>query len=145
MKLYSQRDRRWAAKTLGKTKQTIGRYGCTITAISMAQTSFNITSDPAMVALRLSFTPEGFLLWDSLKNVGLKLEQRFQGNNAGLIQGALAHPKKFALIQVDSSHWVLATGNYSVGIYKIADPWDGLRATTKRYGKITGGAVISII
>jgi len=144
-KIFSQRDKRWATVTLGQTKHTIGRLGCTITSIAAALTSFGKATDPAKLAKTLSFTREGLLLWGSLAKVGCRLDQRFYGHNQRLIQGALAHPKKFALIQVDSSHWVLATGNYSAGVYKIADPWFGDRSTTKRYGKITGGAVITVL
>lgn len=145
MNLYSQRDKRWASERMAPSTCIVGRYGCTLTSLSMALTSFGKVSDPGKIVKQLRFTKDGLLLWDSLAKVGLKLEQRFFGHNQRLIQGALAHPKKFALIQVDGYHWVLATGNYSSGVYKIADPWFGDCSTTKRYGRITGGAVISLL
>lgn len=142
-KLLSQRDPRWASDYLGQSNSTVGRYGCTITSISMGAGYFNVWKSPKELAKELSFTKDGLLIWGSLPNVtDFKLETRFYGQRDDLIKGALAHPKKFCLIQVENYHWVLATGKNLFGGYKINDPWFGDKSTTKRYKSITGGAVL---
>ena len=35
MKYYSQKDTKWAKEYIGKTKYTIGKYGCYITSLAM--------------------------------------------------------------------------------------------------------------
>lgn len=164
MKLYSQRDPKWAAVKMGKTQFTVGRYGCTITDLSMLSTyfasiHFGVANDPEFYAKALSFTAEGYLIWESLPKVSaMHLMKRFRKeemsnlNMNKLILTALINPKTAALVQVNGNHWVLATGtvkdangNIKTGEYQIADPWFGDRSTTARYGnKITGGAIISV-
>lgn len=164
MKLYSQRDPKWAAVKLGKTQFPIGRYGCTITDIAMlssyfASIKFGKSNNPAFFANALSFTSEGYLIWESLPKVSaMRMTKRFKKeemsnlNMNKLILAALINPKSAALIQVNGNHWVLATGtvkdqngNIKTGEYQIADPFFGDRSTTARYGnKITGGAIISV-
>lgn len=141
--LLSQRDPLWAGEYLGKSNSTVGRYGCTVTSISMGTGYFNNWKSPKELARELSFTSDGLLLWSSLPSATIfKLETRFYGQRDGLIRAALAHPKKICLIQVENYHWVLATGRNLLGGYRINDPWFGDKSTTKRYKSITGGAVL---
>lgn len=139
----SQRDPRWASEYLGKSKSTVGRYGCTITSIAMGTYYFKQYLDPKFLARNLSFTLEGLLMWTSLPKVTcFKLEKRFFGQQDAVIQEALKNPKKIVLIQVENYHWVLGLGKALLGGYRISDPWFGDYATTKRYKSITGGAVL---
>ena len=143
MKTLSQRDPRWSWKKLGQSQASVGRYGCTVTSISMGTDYFNKWEDPGELAETLSFTLDGSILWASLPlKTCLKLETRFYGQKDDLIQEALKNPKKVVLIQVENYHWVLGLGRNLFGGYRIADPWFGDKSTTKRYKSITGGAVL---
>jgi hypothetical protein len=143
MQFLSQRDKRWAAEKLGQSQSTVGRYGCTITSISMGTDYFKQWVTPFDLAHKLSFTGGGSILWGSLPSVTcLKLEKRFFGQQDALIQEALKNPRKVVLIQVENYHWVLGLGRNLFGGYKIADPWFGDKSTTKRYKNISGGAVL---
>lgn len=145
MQILSQRDPRWASKFLGKSKSTVGRYGCTITSISMLLDYFKKYKNPGFLADNLVFTKEGLIIWGSLPTVGFQLEKRFYGNDTTLIDAALKHPNKGVIIQVENYHWVLGLGKSIFGGYRIADPWFGDISTTRRYKSITGGAVIKNI
>lgn len=141
--LLSQRDPLWAGEYLGKSNSTVGRYGCTITSISMGTGYFNKWNSPKQLAKELEYTTDGLLIWGSLPKVTIfKLEKRFYGQKDELIQEALKNPRKICLIQVENYHWVLATGKSLLGGYKMNDPWFGDKSTTKRYKSITGGAVL---
>lgn len=143
MQILGQRDPRWAREYLGQSTSTVGRYGCTITSISMATDAFMQWRTPKELARTLSFTKDGLIIWSSLpEKTCFKLERRFYRQQDAVIQEALANPKKVCLIQVENYHWVLATGKSIFGGYRIADPWFGDRSTTKRYKSITGGAVL---
>lgn len=152
----SQRAPICAELCLGQSDSTIGRYGCTITCLSMASEYFHSVNPsiayrlPQELAKTLKFTSEGLLIWESLSSIGMKKENRFYGANYQLINEALAHPKKVCLIQVkmmNGFHWVLALSKVpgTNDTYNVADPWYGDRSTTRRYkNQISGGAVISI-
>lgn len=143
MRILSQRDPIWANDKLGQSQSTVGRYGCTITSISMGTDYFKSWKTPKELAKELKYTNEGLLLWDSLPSATcFKLEKRFYGQQDHLIREALGSQKKIALIQVENYHWVLALGKNIFGGYKIADPWFGDTSTTKRYKSITGGAIL---
>jgi len=143
MLTLSQRDKRWGGEYLGKSNSTVGRYGCTITSISMATDFFKQWKNPQKLARELTFTKDGLLVWSRLpKATCFKLEARFYGQKDNIIQEALRHPRKVVLIQVENYHWVLGTGKSLFGGYNIADPWFGDRSTTRRYKSITGGAVL---
>jgi hypothetical protein len=65
--LYSQRDKRWADKKLGKSNQTIGRVGCTTTAVTTGLTAFGCKIDPTFLGLQNAYTPDGYVRWPDWK------------------------------------------------------------------------------
>lgn len=144
MVILSQQDPRWAKITLGKSNYTVGRYGCTTTGISMASDYFKNYHNPGYMAQHLEYTDEGYILWQSLSEVELKLLDRFYGKRDEKIKEAIKNPKKVCILQVNNNHWVVATGVSIFGGYNIADPWYGDKSTTRRYkNNITGGAILT--
>lgn len=146
MVILSQRDPRWASETLGKTNFTIGRWGCTITSISMYLSWLNKWKTPGELAKLFLFTKDGLLIWASLPKAGIKLVRRFYAYDKALIDGGLKHKSAGVLLQVENYHWVLAVGKTWTGDYKIADPWTGtVIALKSRYRYISGGAIIDVV
>lgn len=140
----SQRDPRWAGKTIGKSNSTIGRYGCTITDLSMASDWFGCYKDPGWMAKNLRFLGD-LVIWSSIERVlCFKFIWRFHGYKEKLILEALGHKTKIVLLHVRNRHWVLCIRK---SIYpwsrwfKTADPWTG---TDKWYhsSEITGGSIL---
>jgi len=132
MKILCQRDPLWAKETIGKSGLTIGRYGCTITSLSMLSSQWGPYITPPVLAKKLTFTKQGLIIWQSIEKVmGFKFIWR--GYSA---------PKTSELpllLEVDHCHWVVGVG-LDKGIYKILDPWDGKEALSTRYDNITGYA-----
>lgn len=145
MTYLSQRDPRWSDKKLGKSKLTIGRYGCTTTAICMGLSAFGITLTPDVIAADpKSYTSDGLILWQNLKlPQGWRLRARIQERNDNAIQASLKSSNEFVLLQVsDGAHWVLALNKTLLkNDYNIADPWFGDKRTAcGAYRNITGSA-----
>ena len=141
--LLSQRDPRWAQNKLGASSLTVGRYGCTTTAICMGLSAFGISITPDVIASNgASYTADGLILWGKLKLPKFKFVKRGYGRDDAAIRASLAAPDEFVILEVNHSHWVLATGKTLFGNdYKIADPWFGDRSTAVgRYKAITGSA-----
>lgn len=61
---YSQTDSRWSWVTLGSSGQTIGKIGCTTTALAMAE-SYRLgkTIYPDAMSKKLGYTSSGSLYW----------------------------------------------------------------------------------
>jgi ABC-type bacteriocin/lantibiotic exporter with double-glycine peptidase domain len=138
-----QGDPKWGAVTIGDTRYTMSRWGCTITTLSMLSSYFNRYKTPGQLAKEFKFTKDAEIYWQSIKEdiVGYKFTWRFYGAHYSSIDKALLESKDTAVIlEVDHSHWVLAIGKVSHGVYKIVDPIDGRVKTTRSYGSITGGA-----
>lgn len=136
---YSQRNPKWAANKLGNSALTIGRYGCTTTCIADLSTYFGDNLNPLQVSKAIQYTRDGLILWQSCKFKHFQFWFREYGRKDTNIRNALADPKLAVILEVDKSHWVVATGTFGAD-YKIADPWFGDRSTTKRYNRITGAA-----
>lgn len=139
----SQRNPLWATHKIGQTSITIGRFGCTITGLSMLSDYYGSFHNPAELADQLKFTVEGLVIWSSLPAVlPFHLEHRLYHDDRTAIEEAIQDPKRSALLQVDGYHWVVATGLVSkTKHYNIVDPWDGKKKTTSSYGHVTGCAI----
>jgi hypothetical protein len=143
MLILGQRDSRWKDEKIGTTHLTIGRWGCTITCLSMLSDYFNGFKTPRFLAKYLKYTKEGLIIWDSLPSIlPFKLEKRLYKRNDEEIKKSLSDPERAVILQVDGCHWVLALGYYKLApsIYRIADPFFGDKSTSLRYKKITGSA-----
>lgn len=143
MQSFSQRDGRWANEKLGSSPLTIGRYGCTTTAIADLSTYFGDNFDPLTASRKIKYTAEGLVLWQSCVFGKFEFWFREQGRNDTNIKNALADPNLAVILQVaHGSHWVVCAGKeWFSGLFKIADPWFGDRSNMARYGNsITGAA-----
>lgn len=115
MKLYSQRDPKWANIKLGFGTTTIGSHGCKLTSFSI------ITEIPPDV-LNEKFKKDGCFLRDLLidEKIALSLDIAPNGTTS-------TNPKKICVAEVDMSpssgkqqHFVVWNDNNS-----ITDPWTG--------------------
>jgi len=142
MKYLRQGDPEWGSITIGETNYRLSRWGCTITCISMLSSYYGCYKDPANLAGKLKFTNDARIYWTSIKPaLCFEFIWRFYGADYQRIDEALLGSDETSVIlEVDHSHWVVAIGKVSEGVYKIADPIDGKVKTTKSYGSITGGA-----
>lgn len=138
----SQRDPKWASGILGKSKLTMGRYGCTTTCLSMLSDYFNMYLNPAEMSRKIKYTIDGLIIWASVYFPTFKFEKRVYGFKTEPIDISLKDPKKAVILQVQGNHWVVALGRIPLtNTYRIADPWFGDVSTTLRYkNQITGSA-----
>lgn len=141
MKIFCQQN---YPQKMGTSNYTIARYGCLDTVITVGYDWFFSESlTPPQIASKLSFNSDGMLIWGSLKNIGLGLKNRVYGRNDAIMLEAIKNPNEICAIQVNSSHWVLATSKSILGGYNIFDPWFGDLSTTRRYkNNISGCAII---
>lgn len=148
MKILSQRDPAWAETKIGATTLTLGRWGCTTTAVSMASDYFNCYKSPLELAKNVhNYNEEGEILWWNLKFDNMQFVKRMKGTTADLmpkIKEILKDPDRVAVVEVNNkSHWVLA---YSTRWFSndlaVADPWYGkVVPVLKLYKNLTGLAV----
>jgi hypothetical protein len=144
MKYLSQRDPKWAADKLGESTLTIGRWGCTTTAISMLSDYFNCYQSPLDIAKNVhNYTSDGLIIWGNLSFDKMDFVRREYGRNDTNLHEALKHPDKAVILQVNNgAHWVTAARPTKIGSdYVIIDPWDGTKTKAiARYHNITGAA-----
>ena len=152
MKYLSQRDNQWAQVSLGRSRATVGRYGCTTTCISMLTDYFGYWHSPKDLAkeiIQYTYHPkypkqsEGLILWPSVDNTKcMKFEKRLYGRKDDEILISLADPKKAVIFEVNGCHWVVGVKKTMFGNdYWIIDPWDGKKKTlTEGKYRITGSA-----
>ncbi len=141
MKILSQQDPQWAKFKLGQSSLTVGRYGCTTTCLSMLSDYYGVYKDPVAIQGFLKYTPDGLIIWESLNLSPMKFGKRLRERNDAEIQISLKDPKKAVILEVNHSHWVVATSKFLGNTYWIADPWTGTRRLSTAYnGNITGSA-----
>lgn len=138
---FSQADPRWRSLKLGKTPFTIGRWGCTVTAICMIFSKFHKKSEltPDKGASLFSFDKEGRILW-AKSNFGMKWEWRGYGFDKAKIEEYTKDRYKAAIVEVDGYHWCAVWQWLPVVGPVLFDPIDGtvLWNWKKRYKEITG-------
>lgn len=144
MKILSQRNPLWSLIKLGKSKETVGKVGCVTTDISMGTSYFGNYFDPGQLASKmLEYTIDGLILWQSVRNIGLRFIWRGYPSNfeQAEIDEALKNPKRICLLNVDGGkHWVLGINRIPFSTkYLVADPWDGKR---KFYNGVIGYSII---
>lgn len=143
MKLLCQRDPKWSALKLGSSACTLGRYGCTTTAISMLSDYFGSYIDPGQLATKvLKYTYDGLILWTSVDAIpDMKFEKRVYGQNDAEILKSLKDPAKAVILEVEGRHWVVALSKIPfMNLYRISDPFFGNKGLSSRYKIITGSA-----
>lgn len=146
MQTLSQRDAKWSSFRIGRTWLTVGRWGCTLTGVSMLSSFYGCYKSPKeLAAIPWLFDSQGKILWTALSKVfggRIKFEIRRYGKDAKAITNSvLGSPKTSVLLEVaNKSHWVVCTGTYGNDFYCI-DPIDGQRKLVlKTFKNITGSA-----
>lgn len=136
---YSQRDPRWASIRKGKTTQTIGKYGCTITSLCNLINSFGYDETPNTVNEKLTAN-NGYigalLVWSAPQKIWPKIKFVWRGYNYDNVKVAyyVYFKKTPVLVEVNgakiggSRHWVLFVGDG-----KMVDPWTGSVSSTSTY------------
>lgn len=155
MQLYlSQFDSRWADKKIGNSGLSLGRFGCTITCLSMSLSDFGVMMLPPEIASRTDwFTKGGLIIWaqvekglrDMLSGKTVSL-RRYYGRNDGAIRQNL-RPGSGVLLEVaNGSHWVKVDRKMLFrNDYNCRDPWRGKGcAAIGDYRNITGYAILKI-
>ncbi len=140
---YSQNDSRWSKLYIGSSSYTFGRAGCTLTCICDLASYWNLIITPADILKYVSVTSGGLVIWSTCNFDNFKFSRRVYVRNDREILKALRDPDRAVILQVNKGkHWVVASGwDSTTGLFKIADPWLGDRATMARYGNdITGCA-----
>jgi len=148
MKILSQRDPAWAETKMGASTLTLGRWGCTTTAVSMASDYFECYKSPLELAKNVhNYTQDGLILWWNLSFDKMQFVERIRGTTDELmpkIKEILKDPNRVAVVEVNNkAHWVLA---YSTKWFSkdlaVADPWLGkIVPCLKTYKNITGLAI----
>lgn len=143
MQTYSQRDPGWAYFNIKGSKLSIGRFGCTLTAVADLSTYFGDNFTPNDINQKTNFTSGGLIIWNSCFYPTFHFERREYGRNDENILRAIQDPSAAVILQVaEGSHWVVATGWQKENkTFKIADPWLGDFSNLARYNNsITGAA-----
>lgn len=140
----SQRDARWSKNKIGNTPLTVGRWGCTLTCMSMFSSFFGCFRDPATIAADVKlFTPQSLIIWSQLERVfGGKMrfsKRLYKRDDKSIKESLLNNPKEAVALEVaNGSHWVAVVGVYGNDYYCI-DPLDGKKKLVVRtFGNITG-------
>jgi len=146
IKALSQRDKRWRDALIGKSKLSLGRWGCLVACVSMASFYFSCYRDPKWLSKNLKFTSGGLLIWSSInEETCFSFAGRWRKFAAikKEAEKAIMDPNYVVLLEVQGYHWVVAFDVIGKGEYRIADPWLGDIATTQRYrNDITGAAFV---
>lgn len=146
MKYFNQLDPQWAGATLGNTKYTIGRWGCLTTCLAMIGEEYTRPENlnPYQAAKLFSYTPDGNLLWGSIKKASMflrEMHRTWTPNAQKAVDEALAHPHRAAILHVNGVHFVLVIGKIP-SRYRIVDPLGGkVKWNTGGY-RITGARII---
>lgn len=129
---------------VGTSPLTVGRWGCTITCISMLSDYFGSYKSPAELAQNANlFTSDGLVIWNRLDFQNMKFVTRMYGDNEASIKESLRDPNKAVLLQVDNGqHWILPTREtYVANDYLAVDPWTAKFCAAKGdYRNVTGSA-----
>lgn len=145
-KYLSQIDPAWSATTIGNTPYTLGKWGCTITCLSMLSSVTGVWWTPKGIAGQPWFDSEGRILWKKIDLPHIKFVERFYGRDDKKIQNAINDPHKAVILQVRNFHWTVALRkSLMLNTYIIVDSFSGARTTTRLYkNDITGGAIFDI-
>lgn len=135
--LLCQQDPRWAELPLPPTRLTIGREGCTTTALA-ALTG----TTPDSLSKKIRYNSEGRIIWQSVPGFVVRVRNRYDEER---IKEWYSIPTNIALIEVNHSHWIALDRFSPFGFGPLGmDPWDGTWIKiVKKYKNITGYALIA--
>lgn len=136
---YKQTDSRWANTKIGSTSYTIGKIGCTTTALAMTESyRTGTTIYPNEISKRLSYSSSGSLYWPSnysttqdFSNYLERIYNLIQQGKPVIIGAKKAN---------GTQHWVVVTGVYSVNTlstsaFTINDPGTSTRTALVQFLK----------
>lgn len=128
---FRQDDPKWGTHTLGKTKDSLSEYGCTLTSVAIAASNLLKTEiSPAEMNTRLTdvegYTKNGLLIW---RHVGTatngKLHATMSTAPSHETINRCMESGGYPIIKIDRdqriNHWVVIVGK-SEGDYFIRDP-----------------------
>jgi Peptidase_C39 like family len=147
----SQQDGRWAGAALGSSPtDTVGAYGCAITAVTMMLDYDGIATDPgafnAWLTANGGYVDDDALLWgavDAFTGGSIRFSG-WLGPDLGAIHHELDYGRPVvAEVRLNGNqHFVLITGYTSAGGLQINDPWFGDAVNfSDRYGDPASGIV----
>lgn len=151
MLLLTQSDGRWSLNKIGNTALTLGRWGCTITCLSMFSSFYGCYKSPAEIAKMPGlFDAQGRIYWGAIEKAfggKIKFVYRYGGqgkavfNRKAILASLENSPNTTVMLEVRNfSHWVAVVGVYGDDFYVI-DPIDGKKKLAiKSFGNITGSA-----
>lgn len=143
---HSQNDPRWKNVTIGKSKSTLGQFGCTLDCLSDASSYFGEETTPDILAKKLSFLVDK-VIWSSIGKFfkTFQFKWRFYKYDQNLIDDALLKNKNtVVLLNVNGGkHWVFALGKVPLLGYRCSDPYT-FPAKTKYFSpaSVVGGAIL---
>lgn len=137
-----QDDPRWKDDKLGQSNATIGRYGCTITCLSMASHWYGYYLKPWELAKKLRFTSEGLLYWDSMNDVcPFTFVWRYYTRNVAKLFEIISSRDNACILEVKAfgaRHWLFAL-SYNNGRFYAIDPLTATIVDVEaKYGAIVG-------
>jgi len=129
---WQQRDNRWQNEYLGEKEQagTIGKYGCTVSAIANAISNLGLEITPKQLNQKLTqkkgFNQRGYLVWSALDAAtdGKMQAKVFSSPSRADVDHCLnegQYPIIKYLIGGSVQHWVTIVGKQN-GQYLIRDP-----------------------
>ena len=142
MAYYSQLDLRWSHVKIGASKSTLGRFGCTTTAICELGKRFGSTITPEQYAHNAANYTKDLIRWERVQSMipELHFDWRERPADEAHIREVLKYKNRGVLLEVNNgAHWVLATKPTLLGGDFVAiDPLGGVEIQVKKkYKNIT--------
>lgn len=128
-----QTDKRWRNIRLGRSNATVGRYGCTTTALCMALEKLRgYFCNPANAARYWAYNRKGEILWNLTKFDGMKFVWRGYFFDLKKVKEYANAAHLAVIIPVNyGAHWVYVDHVATNGDVAIIDPING-----KKYSKM---------
>ena len=146
MQFYSQTDPRWAKEKLGKSPCSIGRFGCTTSAICMVLSKLNFSLTPLEASKTFPYNSDGLIEWTKFKFIGVAFDRRVRGYGKSDEAFLKEWLKKgnLAIVEVRNKyipcHW-LAVDRFALTGLAGVDPLGGIPLRIKSKYEITGYAL----
>lgn len=140
----SQSDGRWRSVKLGRSNATMGRYGCTTSALCMALEKLRgYFCNPANAAIYWVYTWRGEIDWKATAFKGMKfIERGYNFNKTKIKKYANSENKAVVLCVNNGKHWLYVDLVATNGDIHFIDPINGqyYEKMPKEY-KVTGYAI----
>ena len=126
---FSQRDPRWASKSIGNSRSSMESYGCAVTSVAMVFRKYGSGTDPGRMAKEKIFDHD-LIEWPSTWNPGIDLVSSISHGNVSFAaidkQLKNDHP---VIVHINKSnnkggHYVVIVGKDSKD-YIVHDPYFG--------------------